>query len=717
MGDDRTNYTFFLPKYVLANGKYIKLSTDQIKDINFCILNEQELNIKEWGKHFKFDFSFNEIKNIMYTMSGATLEKKLKNYQSNPTLKKLHDKYKEEMQYIFFARLVEKYCNYSYYEPENKESTMDALSKEAQRQFTSSTNNFLKQRWGFQYLKLLRHLYKFDECISFYNNHLKNMNASKVVKNLALNHVAGALYNSGKRINGLQNFISLFTNAPELRNSTYYSLKFDNDQEWNTVFDNCKNTKEKISMYFVRAIEPASVGLYDIEAIYKLDANSNFLPSLITKEINKIESNILGLDINKSHIFEILNNTNQDKQITEYMASMESFLNTAINNSQVKNKDFYIVAKSYINILMGNLDKSNQILSELSEQGKRDYVNQIALNKGLAKMFAINKSNLENAENKFMSVFTNELTDISKKWISNLYDINENNKFLFTESIGDLRSNLNTDKIKFLLSMENGNMSQFMKQVIIPEYWRNFIHNAWGEEKKTYSQNYRKMVLMEMLGTSYLRDNNISKAKETFEKVAPKLIEIQYPDFFLSYNPFNIRTYDNRTYEDNTIKYSKLKLVKVLSKISEIIEKGEATYTDYLLLGSAEYNTSYYGICWDAKEYYKCGYEPNGSPDCSKAYNYLMKAYNIATDNEAKAKCLYMASKANQAKYYLHCEKSNISYIPYYGDKSFMELEKQKIEMGYRNEMKILNKEYKDTQYYKDKIQECGYFWNASSLF
>ena len=78
--------------------------------------------------------------------------------------------------------------------------------------------------------------------------------------------------------------------------------------------------------------------------------------------------------------------------------------------------------------------------------------------------------------------------------------------------------------------------------------------------------------------------------------------------------------------------------------------------------------------------------------DCSKAEEYYVKALELSNDKEFKAKCCFMAAKAEQNKFFLTRPKD------YVGDFKSGEY------------FKMLKTSFANTQYYKEIINECGYY-------
>ena len=144
-----------------------------------------------------------------------------------------------------------------------------------------------------------------------------------------------------------------------------------------------------------------------------------------------------------------------------------------------------------------------------------------------------------------------------------------------------------------------------------------------------------------------------------------------------------------------------LEFLKTMQEMKQNIDKGIDVYNNNLLLANAFYNISYHG---NARLFYEGNiigeYGNNVSEQyydmlCKDKYAkiYYQKAFAAATNNEQKAKCLYLMSKIERNNFYntKEFDSENRAFKAFDG-------------------FKKLKSEYKDTKYYQEVINECGYF-------
>ena len=133
---------------------------------------------------------------------------------------------------------------------------------------------------------------------------------------------------------------------------------------------------------------------------------------------------------------------------------------------------------------------------------------------------------------------------------------------------------------------------------------------------------------------------------------------------------------------------------------------------NYFMLATAYYNMSYYGFSWKVL----ADWRPSGSwtekeesaplyptsswaildrTDLSMAKKYFTLAMDSASDRELKAMACFGLAKCEQVDYYQSDDFDN--YM-------------QPWAMGADKYFRILNTEYRNTEYFHQVINECWYF-------
>jgi hypothetical protein len=137
----------------------------------------------------------------------------------------------------------------------------------------------------------------------------------------------------------------------------------------------------------------------------------------------------------------------------------------------------------------------------------------------------------------------------------------------------------------------------------------------------------------------------------------------------------------------------------------------------YFLLANAYYNMTYFGNSWMIVDFYRSyrsdWYSPNFL-DCSKAESYYLKAMTLSNDNEFQAKCVFMAAKCEQNRYYI--DKGLLTDDGEYYSSDCEKNPNIKKE-NYKTYFKTLVDKYSKTQFYKEALKECKYFNNFAANY
>ena len=178
-------------------------------------------------------------------------------------------------------------------------------------------------------------------------------------------------------------------------------------------------------------------------------------------------------------------------------------------------------------------------------------------------------------------------------------------------------------------------------------------------------------------------------------------------------NPFNGRLQDCHDCDHQApqkIKYSKVELLRKMKEIEDNIKANKDVHRNALLLGNAFYNITHYG---NARAFYECDvigsnyYAPyeivngirNDLLSMTLATKYYTIALNAAQNDEQKARCHFMLAKCERNQWY-----NETLYIDNeYHDNSLGDFKAW-------NGFKTLQQQYANTQFFKEVINECGYF-------
>ncbi len=203
--------------------------------------------------------------------------------------------------------------------------------------------------------------------------------------------------------------------------------------------------------------------------------------------------------------------------------------------------------------------------------------------------------------------------------------------------------------------------------------------------------------------------------KEELDKAIIYLKKMKPRDFTLPGNPFNGRLNDCHDCDHEAPqkqKFTPLSFVQTLQSVKTEMKAGKNVYRNALLLANAYYNITFYG---NARLFYESNIIGTGHTDptfidakyrdkftdMKLAARYYEYALRNAITNEQRARCTFMLSKCERNEYY------NNKYAE--ADQSKGYYDGSEIPPAGKYFAALKNK-YAGTAYYKEVLQECGYF-------
>ncbi len=161
--------------------------------------------------------------------------------------------------------------------------------------------------------------------------------------------------------------------------------------------------------------------------------------------------------------------------------------------------------------------------------------------------------------------------------------------------------------------------------------------------------------LKNLLGTKYLREDNLDKALDAFSTVNDTIWS-QYPyQKYLDANPFfTTLSGAHEASAADTVKFTKPELLKELISFKKCGRNPNNSNQarDLLKVANCYYNMSYHGNSWImSRSYWSSNHSEHGLQDdpnyfgAVKAREYYLKAREVAIDEKLRALCLYMAAR------------------------------------------------------------------------
>ncbi len=680
--DTPSSYSFFSPSDGIEQGD-----------------KSQDDNLLEWKSFFKNKAILKDIGQVVYKLKvkdlqivktnmekGAKLQFK---FQGNSLLRYLFSKKKlEVVDYLLFAKECEPHVGIydDWNEPKIDKKTMKKLIEKGLKAYRKTKSPFIKLRYAYQITRLAHYAKDNQQAVKLYDQYAKPLKVKSIIKYWALNHKAGALRRMRLYAKAAYLFSRVYDLCPSRRISAYRSFLIQTDAQWKQALALCKNNKEKATLYTLRALNPENNALEEMKAVYRLDPTSRHLQDIATKQINGLESKLLGYSLKD---FYPLNKKAPD-DVRRQLYNMIQFVDK-LNDDQKNDKYFWLLTSAYLDYMAGNFDDALITLKKLKKSGYiqlKIHMSRFNLLIKLTQLKKVDRQVENTLYRKVMGQKVNNYDKTSIQWfLLNVFEKlykkqgEPGKAFFCNNSFYDLLVSPKLDVVNDLIKVVNKpNKTAFEADIL---------------------KGVQKNQLLEIKGTLKLADHKLNEAIRIFKQL-PKSFRKDYKHFQVASDPFQVIFRDS-DYKPSGKTYTKLSLAERLFDLEQKAKVDSRNrFKYYYLLGTAYYNMTYYGNSWNAVDYYKSSYrsaEDQDYIDYTKPLKYFKKVMKSAKDQELAAKASFMAAK---------CEQSQFYSSKYYRDYDSNNSKNQN--KLFRKYFKRLKTTYSDTKYYREVIKECGFF-------
>lgn len=497
---------------------------------------------------------------------------------------------------------------------------------------------------------------------------------------------------------------NLMANCPEKRYASYYFFheKFKIDE----ALKQSKSKEDIANVYAYASMQKKDKNIDYLKEIYKNNPKSEILGFLLLRELSKIEDWVYTpyySNYTPSTEFENFWRSDKIKITTQTLRNRSE-------TDRVYAQELLDFTKSIeINTIKDPVVwKAVQINLEFITRHFKDCLQNITLFK---KKYPSEKINEELDKIKALCITSDqengkavikpEIESIVLKYKSDehfIFALGRELEFkgkisdglaLISLIEGTTQGGYNSDDVEWRGNRikTSGNLAEFYRyfdyvdfvysardlQIIV-----NRLENEKGSEfqKNIYARLFKdKDYLKDLLGTKYIRENQLSKALKTFRSLDKKYWDDNYnawergeydEGFAFDQNPF----YDfkhTKSFITHTEKYFVTKLSVTEHLIKYINLANNTTTTDkayyYFLIANCYYNMSDYGNSWMMRRYYSTTYyniDDIGNESFIDEIEYRNKlkavvnyklAYQNAKTDKFKALCLRMMDFAEKEEY------------------------------------------------------------------
>lgn len=665
---------------------------------------------------------------------------------------------KAAIAYIQLAKEVEKSYQPAVYSWE--QSSKDSLAlvqafDKAQQLARNATDSFLKERYGFQAVKLAMILSQPDVCVKLYDEFIKPLKTKTFISDWAFSRKAGATMALGDTAKAIYEFAQVFDHCPSRRREADLSLRMKGIRFQENALSFCQNDAEKAAVYALCAIQPLEDGLPMLKKIVELNPKNSLIELITAREINKNEYYANG---EIPYVEDTTAYEARRDESSNYFEQLGEFSADNAENKTLKNPAFWYTAASYIAYVNKNYDKASDYLTkaqavatqnsylkqQMSTQqmllliAKQDKITPEFENQAVGMLEQFGKSDNFRIVNAYTracgllaKMYRGQPLDEKKSggWLSGCSSKQQENvsgshlaKAFLLESAASWQSRpanadgyapafaTNTDRYTIEDSASVETVQEVLKYIQQPklgDFDKRLI------KLSGINANYMHIVL----GRKHLNQHRYAEAAEAFAKVSPQTWKEDPFATYLDSNPFYIKP-NNGQHTDET--FTPVTFARRMTELEKQMKAGDAQAA--YLLGCGEYNMGYWGNSWilSQRQWSSTEYEYMYPPrdlsgedyyTATKAKSYFEKAIQLTKDSEIAAKAAFGAAMCEQNAFALFqaAEGRDVGYSEN-EQAAFTARMNSEVRKRLNTYFGLLKNKYPTTQYAREVLEECSIY-------
>ncbi|MBB6108448.1 hypothetical protein SAMN05421821_102315 [Mucilaginibacter lappiensis] len=727
-------------------------------------VSEATLNSREWAAYLGHGVKTEDVEKAMYnlkynadsTLYNGYLDGKgplPDSLKSNTFLQALASN-KSALSYYQFAKGVEPVANVKseYWNP--KEMDTKALKEDGEEALSNANtqkDKFIKLRYLYQAQRLLHYGKYYKEAADVYDKYLVNYKTDSHVKGWTLALRAGESRWLGDTVNSAYLFSKIFAAYPERRVQAYRNFNYMRVKTA-AVLALAANKNEKAVIHAIDGFNDPALNINPLKEVYEYEPSSDMVGVLLIREINKLEEQYVSTTLTPSpavsSYYQTMPDSSKNKALA-HIKQLESFCQKLSAEKKYPESSLGNLALAYLAWMQKDTKSGLGYLAALNSEklsskfnDQKQIIQLLLTAQGIQQYNEVNEAtllpSLKWLDDKVAHEIKNNTAYNLGYYGLSPFAITARNFYQDIMAPAYLKQG---DSSKAAIAMLQGdasgsNVTEASSETI--NYWQNYLHSsalnkiiAW---KKTPPANpylhfltqklgrYSNGDLYELLGTAYLREHKYAEAANALKIVNNKKLSAFPTNFYdekaTGSDPFisQMPDYPKLLLNNNEKGYNKRQFAQAMAGFQKQIKadpKNASAY--YFTMGTALYNTSTYGNAWylisynwsstdygrKSLYYYDADYIKT-----TNAEKYFLKARQLSTNAEFKAKCTFMAAKCRQKQIKLP------SYSDYrdYNYTKLQDDEKNYDKAVRRNPyFAELQKSYGKTAYYKLAVNDCSY--------
>lgn len=691
--------------------------------------SNESTNTSEWENYFDHLIPKESVQNLVHKSTIEHLDSLIlmTKGKMNPGISvytKLINskKYNSGLSYLRKAKEVEHAFTYDYYSW--NPAPLDTIRQktilpELVKGWKEEKDIRIKNRYAFQVIRVNYLLGNYADGVKFYEQQVKMEPADGSMFYRTLGYKAACLYKLHRYAESNFIYARIYDEYEPHRIDAFTSFHPLEEADWNALMAMAKTTREKCLLWHLFGVYADP--LKGMREIIALDPSSNLLDLLLVRSVNLAEMRLLknvpamseydylysdysGEETISNDAFNSWKSIDSTRATTELLDFVE---NTA-RNLPVR-KDVWGTSAAYLNWLANKPAACDEWISKTEKGAEGIIARQLFIIKALRMVESIDQMRVED-ENKVMQ----NLQVISTYGLDGFPLRSEATKRYIRNVMSRIYTRMNDP---LMAELSETNYYQFLNDSAQVQLMIDFMKRPDKRPIQNYllgSYPVKIQELYEVQAVGQMYKYNFDLAIKSFAKDSTSgLTE-------LLGNPFNMGITD--CHDCDHQKFQKVKYTKS-SFARKMLEMKNKTQTskdsqekanNAFLYANGLYNMTWYGnarlvsstvVNWDYIDtYHLNSYDDkprNKSPyyDCAEAQRWYLKAMAWSSNKEFKAKCAWMAAK---------CEHN----MWLEGEYNLMNTEGEEEQGDFKSGIyfNLMKANFSDTQYYKDVIQECGYF-------
>ncbi len=740
--------------------------------------SEALVNSREWAGYLGKGVQAADVERLMYHTDAATDSLLLRHLTgkdvalpdslaTNTYLKGLK-KDEPARNYFLFAKELEPYAAvtyHNYWDPDPRD-TMDLGQMEGFADRALELVNkyrrskFLRLRYAYQAARMYHYSGSFERCLETYDEYIDPSREKSAVKGWALALKAGATRRLNEPAEAAYLFSKVFTVSPERRVQAYKNFHYI-DVPFQDVLALAQSNEEQAAIWAIRGFNNADFDRETLTSVYDLAPKSQLVGVLLTREINKLESQLTEASqyYNGGWWSAYYRPDSTQAKARDHAAWVVEFSQKLASEKQYVEPELGVVGEAYVQWLLGDIGQAETLLAtinvgRLSDRLADQYrivellinvhqltatntVDEAAMLPALQWLDQKRRAEIDQARERYGSEryrwmgasdlrFSRTATNLYQSILAPHY-MQQKDTAMAAMLMWKGESPGETDHDTELYSRLGWPTQSFWQQQLQPATLEKLA--TWGREgmNRPWAPLFEQQLgalesdeFWDLLGTAYLRMHDYRAALKAFAHLSADFAlpapvnwysaeeETLWPDPFVT----TLNDYPKRFGGEAL---SKAEFAKTMADLQQrITDDPDHAAAYYFQLANGVYQTGAFGNSWQlisyswtsSDNYVKGAYYYSGDfHEARQAAVWYRKARELSKDREFQAKCTFMLAKCEQKSYLFD------SISDYYGahtwerdqpDPYWLFSQRNK----YFNE---LRDDYLDTKFIRTATAECTY--------